>query len=181
LEEGWESDEEEEAFVDSLALSLTDDSMDVPIDLDDEDPDTEDWDDLKPDDENDDEAEEEIEEDLRDSASDDEFLDEVENGDDDYEEEEGEFLGIEGQDGRVVPTTAFMTTMRILTRTLTKSPTLKMTWQLRMNLILILLRSGHEKSELCQRLPMRPSTKRLSIKVGERRRLQGNKNTTIAA
>jgi hypothetical protein len=49
MEELWETDSEEEAFVDSLALSLMEDSMDVPVDLDDEDPAMDDWGDLNDD------------------------------------------------------------------------------------------------------------------------------------
>lgn len=49
-EQNWEDDPEEEAFVDSLAESLMEDTMDMPSDLDDEDPDTEGWDDLHDDD-----------------------------------------------------------------------------------------------------------------------------------
>eukprot|EP00429_Kryptoperidinium_foliaceum_P013174 CAMPEP_0176031978 /NCGR_PEP_ID=MMETSP0120_2-20121206/15776_1 /TAXON_ID=160619 /ORGANISM="Kryptoperidinium foliaceum, Strain CCMP 1326" /LENGTH=341 /DNA_ID=CAMNT_0017365285 /DNA_START=1 /DNA_END=1023 /DNA_ORIENTATION=+ len=45
-ERAWESDPEEEAFVDSLALKLLEDSADGPADFDDEDPDMDDWGDL---------------------------------------------------------------------------------------------------------------------------------------
>lgn len=44
-ERAWESDPEEEAFVDSLALKLLEDSADGPVDIDD-DPDMEDWGDM---------------------------------------------------------------------------------------------------------------------------------------
>jgi ribosome biogenesis protein MAK21 len=47
----WESDPEEEAFVDSLADSIMEDSADGPADIDDEDPDMEGWDDDDDDDE----------------------------------------------------------------------------------------------------------------------------------
>ena len=43
FEEGWDTDPEEEAFVDELAAKLMDDTME---DLDDEDPDMDDWGDL---------------------------------------------------------------------------------------------------------------------------------------
>jgi ribosome biogenesis protein MAK21 len=51
----WESDDEEEAFVDSLAQQIIEDSMERNMidDLDDEDPDTDDWDDLHDDNIND--------------------------------------------------------------------------------------------------------------------------------
>ena len=49
-EQNWESDEEEEAFVDSLAQKIIEDSMDAnelgPDELDAEDPDMDDWDDM---------------------------------------------------------------------------------------------------------------------------------------
>ena len=49
-EQNWESDEEEDAYVDHLAQKVMEDSMDPnelgPGDLDDEDPDTSNWDDL---------------------------------------------------------------------------------------------------------------------------------------
>lgn len=51
FENEWESDEDEEAFVDSLAQKIIEDAMEEnelgPVDLDDEDPDTEDWDDMR--------------------------------------------------------------------------------------------------------------------------------------
>jgi len=49
FEAGWETDEEEEAFVDSLAQKIIEDAVDDgegPSDLDDEDPDMEGWDDM---------------------------------------------------------------------------------------------------------------------------------------
>jgi ribosome biogenesis protein MAK21 len=50
-ERGWETDEEEEAFVDKLAESLMEDALDDENDLEDEDPDMDDWGDLDDDDE----------------------------------------------------------------------------------------------------------------------------------
>lgn len=48
-ESKWESDEEEEAFVNSLAQKIIDDAMEGDMqELDDEDPDTEGWDDIYP-------------------------------------------------------------------------------------------------------------------------------------
>lgn len=50
FEEGWDTDPEEEAFVDALAEKLMDDSRHEEADLDDEDPDMGDWGDLNSDD-----------------------------------------------------------------------------------------------------------------------------------
>eukprot|EP00977_Amphora_coffeiformis_P024373 scaffold15653_cov143-Amphora_coffeaeformis.AAC.5 len=54
FEEKWESDEEEDAFVDSLAQKIIEDSIEAnelgPDDLDDEDPDMDGWDDMYADD-----------------------------------------------------------------------------------------------------------------------------------
>lgn len=80
-ERAWESDSEEEAFVDSLALKLMEDAAGVPPDLDDEDPDTDDWGDMYSD--NDDERNVQVDPDsYTESDSDiDEETDNVKKGD----------------------------------------------------------------------------------------------------
>ena len=86
----WETDEEEEAFVDSLAQKIIEDSMDAnelgPDDLDDEDPDMDDWDDMYADDNaNNEQDAEEFDgfekEELLDSDSDEEGLKQPDSSD----------------------------------------------------------------------------------------------------
>lgn len=94
----WESDEEEEAFVDSLAQKIIEDSMDAndlgPDELDDEDPDMDGWDDMYADDEEDgavegiDDSDEEPE--VRDDAG---FLDDDSDADDQVQQSDDDSEG----------------------------------------------------------------------------------------
>lgn len=118
LERQWESDEEEEAFVDSLAQKIMEDSMDGdgPDDLDDEDPDTEGWNDMYGDDSDDEdgkvdrngESSSELDEDAlaaSDEAEDDDdaFM---ENDDDSYSSEGEALFDGEDADGPFLADTA---------------------------------------------------------------------------
>ena len=84
-EQQWDADSEEEAFVDSLAQKMMEDSADVhgPADLDDEDPDTGDWGNLHEDDDDDKKEEEEGYEEGNDAAKEGDAGDLVEEPDDD--------------------------------------------------------------------------------------------------
>jgi ribosome biogenesis protein MAK21 len=88
-ERAWDSDPEEEAFVDSLALQLLEDSADGPVDLSDEDPDMDDWGDMYAD--NDDKK--------SDPESNDEQVvdDEVDEEDDEVDEQEKN-VGLKDED-----------------------------------------------------------------------------------
>lgn len=87
-ERAWESDPEEEAFVDSLALKLMEDAADGPVDMDDEDPDTDDWGDMYADDD----AEHEDPESNKDA------VDVEEESDDDGPGDDDEDVGLKDED-----------------------------------------------------------------------------------
>jgi ribosome biogenesis protein MAK21 len=93
-ERAWESDAEEEAFVDSLALKLLEDSADGPVDLSDEDPDMDDWGDMYAEDDDDEKnvPEPDIEE-VDDEIDDDEEEEESES----YDEKENN-VGLKDED-----------------------------------------------------------------------------------
>lgn len=84
LEEGWDTDEEEEEFVDSLAEKLMED---VTVELDDEDPDMEGWDGMHSD------------ADVSKSADDDAFMDGIDGASDVDSEEVPIFDGEIGEGG----------------------------------------------------------------------------------
>jgi hypothetical protein len=97
FEEAWETDSEEEAFVDSLAEKLIEDAAEAEMDLDDEDPDMEGWDDMYNDDDN---AQGGDEREASDSDLEDEdaFMDEVDDTSGEEDSDEPQF----GGDGDVV-------------------------------------------------------------------------------
>ena len=108
FESQWETDSEEEAFVDSLAQKIIEDALDVngPADLDEEDPDMDDWDDLRvmekdsPDEANGSESDAS----SQDGTSAHFLADEDEEGDDAFMEEDFEdddSDGVYGRDGEV--------------------------------------------------------------------------------
>ena len=78
-ERAWDSDPEEEAFVDSLALKLLEDAADGPVDLDDEDPDFDDWGGMDADDDDKHTSSEYDYEDVSEEIADEEESDDNEN------------------------------------------------------------------------------------------------------
>lgn len=91
FEKGWDTDEEEEAFVDSLAEKLMED---VAVELDDEDPDMEGWDGMHSD-----EEEPTTEADVSESAYEDAYMDGIDDGSDVDSEEVPIFDGDIGEGG----------------------------------------------------------------------------------
>jgi len=86
FEEAWDTDSEEEAFVDSLAEKLIEDAAEAEMDLDDEDPDMEGWDDMHSDNEP-----------NADSADEDAFMDKMDDlSDNDESDEEESQLDVGG-------------------------------------------------------------------------------------
>ncbi|KAL7569102.1 hypothetical protein ACA910_016937 [Epithemia clementina (nom. ined.)] len=96
FEQNWESDEEEERFVDHLAQKIIDDAINAdelgPGDLDDEDPDMANWDDLHDDDDDDDDDDDESNDgvDTKERGTDDVFQGEDEENVDDSLEEDAD-------------------------------------------------------------------------------------------
>ena len=106
-EQHWESDEEEEAFVDSLAQKIIEDSMDAnelgPDELDAEDPDMDDWDDMYSDEEENvaDGDHDDEDSDVSQAEGNDDFLDsDVEEQDDKNENEASESSSDENEKAR---------------------------------------------------------------------------------
>ena len=87
-EANWETDDEEEAFVDSLAVKLMEDAAGVPADIDDDPEGFDDWGDMYDDDENDDNDDDEIQKEKQEDAdsSDD---DDEDDSDDDIPDDNG--------------------------------------------------------------------------------------------